>query len=245
MLRPLILWLSVLAACAHSSAPPAVRFVNAPVPDAVNDRRNVEHPPASKLFDRYLYNFDGQFYRRLVRVLELHRPQRALGINALDEVPTSTWFTNRVGVRAVSPDEIAKAPGGVGNPEAHKPWTIVSSKVGGLTVGFIIKDARGEKFLLKFDSPELPEAETATHVIMGKLMWAFGLNVTEDYIVYVHRDDLVVAENATTKDVFGNKRPLTVDEVDRRLATIDVMPDGMIRGLASHWLPGKDRKSVV
>ena len=30
---------------------------------------------------------------------ELPRSRRALGVNALDEVPDSTWFTNRLGVR--------------------------------------------------------------------------------------------------------------------------------------------------
>ena len=31
----------------------------------------------------------------------------------------------------------------------------------------MISDARGQKFLLKFDSPQFPEQETATHVIVG------------------------------------------------------------------------------
>jgi hypothetical protein len=206
---------------------------------AVNDRRDVPKPPAEREFVRSLYNFDGQFHRRITRALELHRPQRAQGINALDEVPDSTWFTNRVGVRDVSPEEIAAAPGGAGSPEAHKPWTIVSTKAGGATVGFVIKDARGKQFLLKFDPLGHPEAETATQVIMGKLIWAFGFNVTEDYVIYVDKRDLVLARNAVIKDPFGNKRPLDQRELDKRLATIEQAPDGRIRALASAWLDGK------
>src|SRR5690606_30556138 len=140
------------------------------------------------------------------------------GINALDEVPDSTWFTNRIGTRPVSPEEIAAAPGGVGSPEPYKPWTVISTKVGGVTVGFIIKDSRGKKFLLKFDPRGMPEAETANQVIVGKLFWAFGLNVTEDYVVYINKRDLVLAPDAMIKDSLGGERPLTQRELDRRLA---------------------------
>ncbi|HEX5061912.1 MAG TPA: hypothetical protein VFV99_21235 [Kofleriaceae bacterium] len=216
-----------------------MRFANAPPARAVNDRANVAAQPVPRAFVRWLYNYDGQFQRRITRALELHRPERARGINALDEVPNSTWFTNRIGVRDVSPEEIATAPGGVGSPEAFKPWTIVSTKVGGMSVGFIIKDTRGEKFLLKFDPRGLPEAETATQVIVGKLLWAFGYNVTEDYVLYVHKQDLVLAPDAVVKDIFGHKSPLGQRELDKRLALIETAADGRIRVLVSHWLPGK------
>ncbi len=234
-----LVYLLVLASCATSSTLPPVRFANAPPVLSVNDRNDVPDAPAEREFVRWLYNFDGQFHRRVTRALELHRPQRALGVNALDEVPNSTWFTNRIGVRDVSPAEIAAAPGGVGSPEPHTPWTIVSTKAGGATVGFIIKDARGEKFLLKFDPLGFPEAETGTHVIMARLLWAFGFNVTEDYVAYVNKRDLVLAPDAVIKDEFGNKRPLHQRDVDERLARIESTADGTMRVLVSHWLSGK------
>lgn len=229
----------VLAACSASSTLPPARFANAPPVDAVNDRRDVPTKPEERAFARVLWNIDGQFLRLLTRALELPRERRALGVNALDEVPDSTWFTNRIGVRDMSPEEIAAAPRGVGSPEPHKPWTVVSTKEGGATPGFIIKDARGEKFLMKFDVQGQPEGETATQIIMGKLMWGFGLNVTEDYVAHVRPDELVLAPDAAVKDTFGNKRPLTREELDRRLASVDHMVNGHLRVLVSHWLPGK------
>lgn len=236
MMRALAL--AIVAGCASSASLPAARFTNAPPAVAVNDRKDTAQPEERE-FVRWLYNFDGQFHRRITRALELHRNQRALGVNALDEVPNSTWFTNRIGIRDVSPAEIAAAPGGVGSPEAYKPWTITSTKVGGMSVGFIIKDTRGEKFLLKFDLKGFPEAETATQVIMGKLMWAFGLNVTEDYIVYINKRDLVLSPKAKIKDQFGRETSLTQAEVDRRLGLIEEARDGNMRVMVSHWLPGK------
>ena len=101
--------------------------------------------------------------------------QRALGVNALDEVPDSTWFTNRIGVRDMSPEELAAAPGGVGSPEPHKPWTIVSTKVGGMPGRLHHQGCARREVPAQVRSRGFPEAETATHVIVGKLLWAFGL----------------------------------------------------------------------
>jgi hypothetical protein len=228
-----------LAACASKPAEiPNARFRNAPPVYAVNDRRDVPQQPESRAFNMHLYDFDGSLHRRMTRTLELHRYQRARGVNALDEVPDSTWFTNRIGVRDISPEEIAAAPGGVSSPELYKPWTIVSSKIGGRQVGFIMKDTRGEKWLLKFDSYGIPEAETATQVIAGKLLWAFGYNVTEDYVVHLRRTDLVLAPDAKVKDGHGGSRPLGRFELDDMLAKVDVNKHGWSRALASHWLQG-------
>jgi hypothetical protein len=234
------LLLLALAGCAASTpAVPDVRFANAPPVRAVNDRRDVPEPPAETEFVRWLYNFDGQFHRRITRALELHRDRRALGVNALDEVPDSTWFTNRIGVRGIAPELLAASPGGAGSPEAHTPWTIVSTKAGGATVGFIIKDARGKKYLMKFDPRDVPEGETATQVIMGKLMWGFGFNVTEDYVVDIDRQDLVLAKDAVIKDEFGTRRRLTSYELDKRLAIVEQAADGKLRVMVSAWLDGK------
>src|SRR5262245_33190123 len=35
---------------------------------------------------------------------------RALNINTVDEVPDSSWFTNRLGARTISVDELLKGP---------------------------------------------------------------------------------------------------------------------------------------
>src|SRR6188508_3094272 len=162
----------LLAGCAASSSSvPATRFVNAPVVEAVNDRSDVPKKPQSRILVAQINQFDGSFFRRVTRGLEVRGHERSLGVNAFDEVPDSTWFTNRIGRRTITPEELRAAPGGVGSPEPHKPWTIISSKVGGLSDGFIIKDARGEKFILKFDMRGKPETESATHVIVGKLLW--------------------------------------------------------------------------
>ena len=235
-----VIVLAALAAgCAPRATLPGVRFANAPAVTSVDDRRDVPARPATRGFLRHLYHFDGSFYRLIARGLELPRPHRALGVNALDEVPDSTWFTNRIGVRDLSLDELRRGPATAGSPEPHKPWTIHSTKVGGVTVGFIFTDARGEKFLLKFDRAGYPEIETATEIIVSKLLWAIGYNVAEDHVVYLRPEDLVIAPDAVVKDWTGVRGPLDRAHLERSLARIVHEPDGRIRGMASRMIDGK------
>ncbi len=232
--------LLALAACSTAPRVPAARFANAPAVTLVDDRLDVPEAPRERIFYEDIYHYDGLVQRRLVRALEVHPPTRARDINALDEVPDSTWFTNRIGARDLSADELAIGPNVVGSPEDHKPWTVESTKLGGAEVGFIIQDARGEKFVLKFDTRGFPEQETGAHVIVEKILWACGYNVTDDYIVQFRDEDLALAKDAYIQDdEADDKKPLTQAELLRRLATIQRSPDGSFRALASHWLPGK------
>jgi hypothetical protein len=229
------LWL-VLAGCA--SAQP-VRFANAPAVTSVDDRRDVPCPPAPREFYPDLYNFDATFHRPVVHALELHRHHLARGVNALDEVPDSTWFTNRIGTRDLTADEIRRGPLRHGNPEDHKPWTITSTKVGGTSLGLIVKDTAGEKYLIKFDMKGFPEIETASDVIVDRILWAFGFNVPEDQIVMFAPGDLVLPADAKVAGRYGGHRPFPRAELDKELASVEHLPDGKIRALASRWLDGK------
>jgi hypothetical protein len=228
---------AVLASCA-SDHTPHVRFANAPAVTAVDDRRDVKTEPAPRPFARTLYHLRGNFIRRVERGMEVNRPRRALGINALDEVPDSTWFTNRIGARDMTADEIRRGPGDVGNPDLHLPWTIKSTKVGGKSIGFIIKDSRGEKWVLKFDGIGVSEVETGPDAISSRLLWAAGFNTPEDHVVYFRPEDLVLAKDAKVKDVFGGERSLDRAALDRLLGKVGHQADGRIRGLASRFLDG-------
>jgi hypothetical protein len=231
--------LVVAAGCAASPEWPPARFANAPVVHRVDDRRNVPVPPAERPTYLNFYNYNGVVLRPLTRAMELPPPQRALGVNALDEVPDSTWFTNRIGVRDLTIDEVRTGPNLVGSPELHRPWTVHRTKPGAPELGLFITDARGLKFLLKFDFPGHAEEETAAHVIAGKLLWACGQHVTDDYVVKFGPGDLVLARDAVVEDVFGNTHPLGRAELDDILRSTPATPDGRLRAMASLWLPGK------
>lgn len=226
------------AACGASTPAGHLRYANQPPVWRVNDRQDVPKKPANREYARTLYHVDGYGVRRLSRFLEFQPHRRAADVNSLGEVPDSTWFENRIGVRPVTVEEIRRGPNEEESPEAHKPWTITGSKVGGMSVGFLMKDARGVKYLLKFDKLEYPEVETAADVIGQRLLWACGYNVPEDTIVQFVRDDLVVAPDATKKDTMGNKTPMGVADLDEGLAKVFKDENGVYRGLVSKYLPG-------
>src|SRR5262245_62270541 len=81
---------------------------------------------------------------------------RARNISTIDEVPDSSWFTNRIGSRALTGEEIARGPI-IGRPPAPERWVITREKSGGANPGFTAKDANGETWFLGFDRRDNPE----------------------------------------------------------------------------------------
>jgi hypothetical protein len=239
--RDVVLVAVTVASCSTPKAEvPRVRFANAPPVTIVDDRRHVAQRPEPSPTMLDLDFYDRSFADPIFRELSLPQKQRARGVNALDEVPDSTWFTNRIGARTMTPEEIAHGPEADDGPELHKPWTVISTKSGGTEVGFIMRDARGVKYGLGFDAPEWPELETGTHAVVNRLLWAFGYNVPDDRVVYVKPEEILVAPDAVTKDSQGRTlRRLRRKEVDRLLGTVARTSDGRIRVLASRWLSGE------
>ena len=236
-MRHLLVIAIVLGACGR---PPqgTLRFVNAPPVWQVGDRTPLDKQPAEREYNRTLYHVDGFVVRRATRAMDMLDPVRAEDVNALDEVPNSTWFTNRIGVRDVTVAELRRGANVDPSPFENLPWTIKSAKVGGTALGFIFEDSKGDKYLLKFDMDNVPEMETAAHVIGHRLVWAMGYNVPQDYLGFVRRADIQISPKATKKDVLGKKTQLTAADVDESLTKVFHATDGRIRVLASRYLPG-------
>ena len=70
---------------------------------------------------------------------------RAQNVNTVDEAPDSSWFTNRIGHRPLTAEDIARGPDTSAGPAAGT-WTVTSSKSDGVTPGFTIKDANGQRW---------------------------------------------------------------------------------------------------
>jgi hypothetical protein len=174
----------------------------------------------------------------IARGFSLPVPGRAANINTVDEVPDSTWYTNRLGRRAMTPDEMFVGPDTTSGPAPGR-WLVTSSKSDGVTPGFTIKDARGDRWFLKFDPPGYRGMATGTEVTVTKLMWALGYNVPENHISYLRRDQLTVAGDATFTPAGGKKRQLRAADIDRLLEKADREADGSYRVVASRALAGK------
>lgn len=166
-----------------------------------------------------------------------HTNQRAVNVNTVDEVPDSSWFTNRIGRRVLTVNEYAQGPN-VSGPPADGPWTVVSGKSDGITPGFTVRDRANTLWFIKFDPPSNPEMATGAEVISTKLFWALGYHVPENYLAELDPARLVVSERATYRDSLGERRPLTRAVVDDFLAKGARRPDGRFRVIASRALPG-------
>jgi len=163
---------------------------------------------------------------------------RALNVNTVDEVPDSSWYTNRAGARALTPDDVFRGPDMTSGPEPGT-WTITSSKSDGVTPGFTIKDARGQLWFLKFDPPGYRGMATGTEVAVTKLMWALGYHVPENHIAYMRREQLAIGSGAKFTPPGGTRRPMRLEDLDVLLQRADREPDGAYRVVASKALPGK------
>ena len=164
--------------------------------------------------------------------------RRSANVNTVDEVPDSSWFTNRLGSRPMTPQEIAKGPNTTGGPAAGA-WTITSSKSDGVTPGFTVKDGAGQRWFLKFDPPGHRAMATGTEVAVTKLMWALGYNVPENHIAYVQREQLVIGEAAKFTPPGRKPRAMRNSDIDNLLERANREQDGSYRVVASKALPGK------
>ena len=162
----------------------------------------------------------------------------AQSTNTLDEAPDGAWFTNRIGSMQMTVEEVRRGPRGDGAPDQTGPWTITGAKTQGVTPGFQIEDARGERYLLKFDPTDHPEMATAADVIGSLLFHALGYHVPENYLVTFERDDLIIGESATAEDFLGVERPISGLDVNTALARVGRTSDGRIRAVASRFVPG-------
>ena len=164
----------------------------------------------------------------------------AENVNTLDEVPDSSWFTNRHGTRRMSLEEITRGPNTRDGPDISTPWRVFRGKIGGLTPGVQIIDGRGDRYVIKFDPVRVPELSSAAEVIATKLFYAIGYNVPENYIARVDPEDGLEIEPGTTlEDEFGDETPLTRSFLRRRLRQVPRLPDGRVRVTASKYLSGQ------
>jgi hypothetical protein len=171
------------------------------------------------------------------------RDIRAVNVNSIDEVPDSSWFTNRIGRRAMTAVEIARGPIQQ-DISTIDDWPIIQEKSSGITPGYRVidpKDPSRQRYQVKFDPPSNPEMASAAEVIGAAIYHAVGYNVVQGYIVEIDPARIVIAPTATTVDMSGRKRPMTRKDVDRLLARAARLPNGKYRATLSRFAEGENR----
>jgi hypothetical protein len=164
--------------------------------------------------------------------------KRAQSINTIDEVPDSMWFTNRIGSRPMTVEEVAKGPDTASGP-APGPWTLASGKSDGITPGFTILDTAGDRWFIKFDPPNYPELASGAEAAVTKLFHALGYHVPENHVTKLTRESLVLNEKSRITSEDGAERRLTTRDIDRLLRMAAQDADGSYRVIASKAVAGK------
>jgi hypothetical protein len=225
-IRPLVLVAAALGLFAAGVSTQALRFYD---DDPI--AREPESQDASKAEPYSIQQLYEQVYDLFV--VSGHQPSgtRAQNINTIDEVPDSSWFTNRIGTTPVTPEQLARGPI-VGAPPDPSKWVVIREKTSGVHPGFTARDGKGETWFLQFDPPYFPEGATSVVEIANKIFWALGYNQVESFLT-------TFDPKATLRRPSGARTPFIRDDINAILERVARNPDGTYRIVAGRLVPGK------
>ncbi|MGH9339910.1 MAG: hypothetical protein ACRD1R_10085 [Acidobacteriota bacterium] len=175
----------------------------------------------------------GYYFASIFLLPSDDKVSQALNINTLGEVPDSDWFTNRIGVRTMSMDELIQGPNRGSGPDLSRPWRVVQFKSKGTSPGFVMQDARGDTYFVKFDVRTHPQLSTSSEVIATKFYYAFGYNVPENYLVSIDPARIELDPEA------GKKGEVSRRELEGILEEAARLEDGKLQALASLQVEGQ------
>ncbi len=190
----------------------------APAPSGIGSRR-----VAIGLFDLFIREVD--------RALSIEWRRPADDLNALDEVPCSTWFCPRNHLESrLTPEAVAAGPPAAATPVV--PLTIRAGSEAAAEFGFDVIDAAGREYRLKFDPPGHAGLATGAEAVAQRLFWAAGYNTPGAFVIDLGAADLLIAGGATILHHGYDRRPFTPAALRRTLANVARTRDGRIRAVA-------------
>jgi hypothetical protein len=163
---------------------------------------------------------------------------KARNVNTADEVPDSSWFTNRIGTRPVSIEEAVKGPLAGEGPAPGK-LSVIRAKEAGFAPGFTVRAANGETWFVSFDADGFPEAATGAILVANKIFWTLGYWQVENFLVHIRPDQLEIADSAVVTPPSGKRRKMKFSDIEDTLARSHRSPDGTYRAVAARAIPGK------
>jgi hypothetical protein len=205
------------------------------------DRRPFASPPAEYESALYWDGVDQMVFRPFARLWAFDPGGESVNVNALDEVPDSSWWTNRVGTFAVSPEAARGGPcAGVPPLDEEKgPWEVFKAKPNGATPGFFVNAPDGRKYLFKVDGLEQAPRPTAADAIASRLYFLAGYNAPCNRVVFVRRSLFSMKKGAKSEDPWGAKVPMGQRDIDGVLSKAPMTPDGRFRASVSLLVEGE------
>jgi len=167
------------------------------------------------------------------------RDVRALNVNTVDEVPDSSWFTNRIGRRDLPVADVVKGPDRAERVSLDG-WVVSGGKSTGVQPGFRMTDPAGQLYQIEVDPPSNPELASSAEIIGTAFYYAIGYHTVEVALAEIDRAALVISERATIRDPLnGRRRRLRKSDIDEVFERAARTSAGRYRVLVSRFAPGK------
>ena len=164
---------------------------------------------------------------------------RAQNINTLGDVPDSSWFTNRLGIKDMTLEELARGADRTGGPDTGNPLTVMRAGLLSFTEGLVVEDSRGDRYYIIFDPAGMPNLATGAAVVANKFFYAAGYNVFPATIAVVDLDNPPISPDATLILLGGKVAPLDQEFLDLFLENKERRKDGKYRVAAYQIPPGE------
>ncbi len=181
-------------------------------------------------------------FRPISRFFAVDPAGRAIDVNAYDEVPDSSWFTNRIGKKPMSANDVERGAcdDKVLDPDKAKDgsWVIDQGKGNGANPGFRVNIPGIGKFMLKSDPQPEPDRATGATAIAARIYYAAGYYAPCDSVVYFKPSLLKLKPGLKSIDNTGSPKDFDKPALDKILERA-AHRDGLVRMVASKWLPGK------
>jgi hypothetical protein len=224
---------AVLALSAMRTGAQTPRFF-ADDPIAVDDDMSLDASHVRPIEDSNGYDFVvNTFVRPGVR-----HDVRAGNVNTIDEVPDSSWFTNRIGRGLLTRDDIVRGPDRVPSISLDG-WQVSQGKSAGLQPGFRVTDPAGQTYQVEFDPITNPEMATGAEIIGTAFYHALGYHTVDVYVAELDPAKLEIAPTARIFDPrLGERRRMSRRDVDAVLRRSPKLPNGRHRVLVSRFADG-------
>lgn len=196
------------------------------------------------MFEQGAY-YEGTSYLRLDRLYRalFNKQVGAEDINIYDEVPDSSFFTNRHARSPLSLQDLKKGFQETDGPNFSGEVKVVGGVFEGLQPNFEIEDASGARYELRFDSSDNFELATAASVIASRFYHAAGYNVPQVTVVKFAAGTLVPAPGARIIDDTGFEKDLTAEKLEEYLLFLPTDEAGDYRASATKVISGSDKGS--
>jgi len=213
------------------------RFSQRPVLWVDDDRRDVATPPVVARQGRWASALEAQLADPLERLLAVRTASRARNVNALGEVPDSTWFQNRNHRRALPVAAVRRGAAKTPGPSLLAAWQVewIAHTRTGLRI--TIRDEESKRFTLSFDAKGHPRLATTAELVATLLLHTLGFHVPERHLVLFEPSQLRVSGSSKRRRADCQSRTddsrLSKAGLGRLLGRLPRLRDGSLRALAT------------